>query len=503
MSAGIPGHYYKYGALAGLALGALIEYDNLDILYHTFGRDAQGIVKYAKIIREYRRVQRQNRSVADAFYDTVVKYGDKPMIIFADNGDTWTFNEVNRISNRLAHYLLSLGYKKGDVMAVFMENHPKYMIVLLALAKIGVVAALINNNLTDESLSYSINIAKCRGCIYQHCLEPAIKSVAANLIAPKDQAPFSLFCIDNGFRQTNQIGGVVDIEDAIRGFPETSVPRQVRQNINWNDQFCYIYTSGTTGLPKASSGDQGRYNLGSNLALILAGVKDTDRIYTALPLYHSSGQWFAMGASIHGGVTVVLRKSFSASQWWKDCVKYEASVAQYVGEIARFLLAQPKTPEESQHQVRMVCGVGMRPKIWTEFVTRFNIPNVCEMYGSTEGTVALINFVNKVGAVGYLSKFFNFLPITLIRLDTNGEPVRDPKSGLCIHCDANEEGEIIGMVRPDDRGGPEKFQAYVNNKSGTDKKIIRDVFKKGDVGFRSGDILLKDKYGYLYFRVSW
>ena len=106
------------------------------------------------------------------------------------------------------------------------------------------------------------------------------------------------------------------------------------------------------------------------------------------------------------------------------------------------------------------------------------------MYGSTEGTVGLINRVNKVGAVGYLPQIFSsilprFLPITVIKLDENGisknqnfpwkksryifhyligEPLRDPKTGLCIHCKPDEEGEIIGLVRPDDRGGPEKFQ---------------------------------------------
>ncbi len=138
------------------------------------------------------------------------------MIIFADNGDVWTFNEVNRMSNRVAHFLLSLGYKKGDVMAVFMENHPKYMVVLLGLAKIGVTAALINNNLSDESLSYSINIAKCRGCIYQHSLEAVLASVASNCIAPSHQSPFQFFCLENGFRLPNKIGGVIDLEGAIR-----------------------------------------------------------------------------------------------------------------------------------------------------------------------------------------------------------------------------------------------------------------------------------------------
>ena len=66
------------------------------------------------------------------------------------------------------------------------------MVVLLALAKIGVVTALINCNLTDEGLSHSINIAKCRGCVYQHKLENVLAKVATNLMAPIDKSPFQV-----------------------------------------------------------------------------------------------------------------------------------------------------------------------------------------------------------------------------------------------------------------------------------------------------------------------
>ena len=220
---------------------------------------------------------------------------------------------------------------------------------------------------------YSINIAKCRGCIYDFALEGALAPVAASLMAPTNQTPFQFFCWNHDAQLSHKIGGVIDLEAEIAPFPQTSVPKKIRKSLNWNDQFCYIYTSGTTGLPKAAAGDHGRYTLGSMISLVLAGFKPEDRIYTGLPLYHSSGQWFAMGSSVCGGCTVILRKSFSASKFWPDCVKYQATVTQYIGEIARFLLARPPCPEETQHQIRMVAGVGMRPKIWKEFVERFKV----------------------------------------------------------------------------------------------------------------------------------
>ena len=51
------------------------------------------------------------------------------------------------------------------------------------------------------------------------------------------------------------------------------------------------------------------------------------------------------------------------------------------GEIARYLLAQPVTPEENGHNLRVMFGNGLRPQIWEEFVTRFNIPLIQEFYG--------------------------------------------------------------------------------------------------------------------------
>ena len=102
------------------------------------------------------------------------------------------------------------------------------------------------------------------------------------------------------------------------------------------------------------------------------------------------------------GLTVALRKKFSAKAYWKDCVKYNATVCQYIGEICRYLLNTPECNEETQHRVRLMFGNGLRPQIWTAFVNRFKIPNVAEFYGSTEGNSNIINNENVKGAVGFL-----------------------------------------------------------------------------------------------------
>ena len=59
--------------------------------------------------------------------------------------------------------------------------------------------------------------------------------------------------------------------------------------------------------------------------------------------------------------------------------------AQYIGEICRYLLSAPETPEERRHSVQLMFGNGLRPQIWDLFVRRFNIKRVGEFYGATEG----------------------------------------------------------------------------------------------------------------------
>lgn len=71
-------------------------------------------------------------------------------------------------------------------------------------------------------------------------------------------------------------------------------------------------------------------------------------------------------------------------------------VIQYIGEICRYLLAQPVRPSESQHRVRLAIGNGLRASVWEEFVKRFKIKRVGEFYGATECNCSLINIDGKV-----------------------------------------------------------------------------------------------------------
>jgi solute carrier family 27 fatty acid transporter 1/4 len=146
-----------------------------------------------------------------------------------------------------------------------------------------------------------------------------------------------------------------------------------------------------------------------------------------------------------------------------------------------------------------MIGNGLRSEIWVDFTTRFNIKNIAEIYGSTEGNCNLINFDGKVGAAGFVPRIFlPLVPVVLIKVDPcSGEPKRDPETGLCIRCKFNEPGELVGVINK--KRPLTDFEGYSDHNS-KEKKLVRDINKQGDMAFRSGDILVMDEDGYIYFK---
>lgn len=150
----------------------------------------------------------------------------------------------------------------------------------------------------------------------------------------------------------------------------------------------YIYTSGTTGLPKPAVIRQNRYFGGGFSFFDAAGLTSSDVILVALPIYHGNGGLLGIGAAIVSGATVVLRKKFSASQFWRECIQYNCTSFIYVGEICRFLVNQPKSDLDRAHKVRVAVGNGLRRNIWREFNDRFGV-NCCEFYAASEGNCTM------------------------------------------------------------------------------------------------------------------
>jgi acyl-CoA synthetase (AMP-forming)/AMP-acid ligase II len=193
------------------------------------------------------------------------------------------------------------------------------------------------------------------------------------------------------------------------------------------------------------------------------------------------------GVCLKTGATLVLRRKFSASRFWDEVRQFDCTVIQYIGELCRYLLATPKSPADKNHNCRLAIGNGLRPDIWKEFQDRFNIKEIGEFYGSTEGNV---------GHMGLLMRTFAGL-CTLVEYDQDSQDViRDPKTGFCIECAPGKPGEAIAEMKGRAAGS---FDGYLGEKEQSEKKLLRNVFRRGDCWFRTGDLLMRDVYGYYYF----
>jgi fatty-acyl-CoA synthase len=289
--------------------------------------------------------------------------------------------------------------------------------------------------------------------------------------------------------------GIETVLDAMDGDPLS--PHE-RREVKIGDRALLIYTSGTTGLPKAASISHRRIlNWGGWFAGLLDASPD-DRLYDCMPVYHSVGGIVAPCSMLSAGGSAVLSDKFSVSQFWRDIVRFDCTLFQYIGELCRYLLKAPTSEFESQHRLRLACGNGLGGDIWEAFQARFAVPRILEFYAATEGNFSLFNVEGKVGAIGRIPPLLaHRFPAAIVRVDAEaGIPVRN-EEGLCTACARGEVGEAIGRIGTADQGGG-RFEGYTDTAE-TEKKILRDVFAKGDAWFRTGDLMLLDEQGFFHF----
>jgi fatty-acyl-CoA synthase len=420
--------------------------------------------------------------VADDFERAVDAH--RGNIAFRFEGKSTTYGEFDALASRFAHWAVAQGLKAGDCIALYMENRPEYVAAWAGFAKAGLVTALINHNLEGEALAHCVNIASAKLIVTGSDQDDALRG-AMSLISGTPPV----------WTMGGKFGG--DLGGALEAFSDKRPDRSLRAGLLGKDLCLYVYTSGTTGLPKAARLTQARTQGMMRSFIAPCRITPKDKVYITLPLYHGTGGLCGIGQALMTGATAIVRRKFSASAFWDDAVNEQATAIVYIGELCRYLLNSPAHPKERAHRIRTGFGNGLRPEVWQAFLDRFNIPHLCEFYGSTEGNVSFLNFDGKVGAVGRIPGWLKsqFANIAFVKFDIETEqPVRGP-DGLCIPAAVDEAGEALGLIGDDVR---QRFEGY-NDQKATEKKLLRDVFTKGDLWFRTGDLLRMDKHGYIYF----
>lgn len=390
-----------------------------------------------------------------------------------------TWSELASVSSRVAHVLAAAGVKPGDVVAFLAENSPFYIASVLGISRVGATAALVNTNLRGRPLSHAIEVSGAKVVLVSDSLEPGLRE-----------------CTDT-CRSLNRI--LVFDDDPYAGLlanaPATSYPPAP---VRAEDDFIYIYTSGTTGLPKPCRVSHARAILaGAGFGPLMYDFRPGDKLYCVLPLYHANGFLLGAAATMIARVPMAMRRSFSASAFWDDVHRYKATAILYIGELCRYLVNSPPHPRELPNPVRVAVGNGLRPDIWPRFKSRFGIEHIREFYGATEAPGFIANISGREGSVGRvpLGGLAGWLRIVRYDVDLD-QHLRDER-GFCIPCGDDEPGELLIRVPRISAGGLE-YRGYTDE-SATQKKLLRNVFKKGDQYYRSGDLLRRDADGFYYF----
>ena len=416
-------------------------------------------------------------------------------------GQQWTYKETYDIALKYGTWFNEeFGVQRGDVVAIDSMNCPQFIFIWLGLWSIGAKPAFINYNLTNEPLIHSVRTSCAKLLLVEEAVRTKWTGGEHETLASDPKRPVEIVVFNPS------------IEAQIISTNGIRQPDSVRDGEKTTDMATLIYTSGTTGLPKAAIVSWAKVRRSGWFSVWWLGLKDTDRFYTCMPLYHSSAFLLCVITSLTKGSTAIIGRRFSTKTFWQDVRQHDATLIQYVGETCRYLLSAPPQIDpvsgenlDRKNHVRIAFGNGLRPDVWEKFKTRFGIDTIAEFYGSTEGPLALWNLSSNsltsgaIGRTGFLTQLLPDRKFSLVQIDWSTEsPWRDPSNNhFCKRVERGAPGELLMELDSNDPSA--KFHGYYGNAKASQSKLLRDVFVKGDAFFRTGDVMSHDREGRWWF----
>jgi long-chain acyl-CoA synthetase len=388
---------------------------------------------------------------------TAARLPDKPALIFADR--TFTFGELERLTNKAANGLKVLGVGKGDRVTLFAQNSPEWAIGYAGIAKAGAVINPVNAMLTADELSY------------------VVKDCGAKvLITTPDRARAVLHLKTDGHLKEivvigEPISGTMAFTDLLAAQPET-----IEAPGNKADDLSTIcYTSGTTGFPKGAMLSHRNVMLNAALTAAMNIRTEHDNQFTGLPLAHVYGT-VVMNLSFMLGLTFVLLEKFDTQQALEAIQRHKVTVIDGVPTMYLYMLAHPDFEKYDLSSLRaaVVGGQSMPPAKSKDWFERTGT-EMLELWGMTElagpGIMQHSYCENRLGSVGIMMPFMHG------RIADPADPSKTMNAG--------EVGELVVK-------GPLNMLGYYGNEQATRDTIDPDGW------LHSGDLGKMDEDGYIY-----
>ncbi|ANN76132.1 AMP-binding protein [Bordetella flabilis] len=373
--------------------------------------------------------------------------GDPSRRVFSFAGEDWSARRLRRRVIELQAGLGALGIRGGDRVAVMLDNTADHVALIYALILMGAVWVPVNTRLKAPGIEYLLHHCRPRLFIVG-------KPYAAEADIAHGDAPFARLETD-AFMGAAPAAGDADVL--------ACPPLQP------HDVLCIIYTSGTTGAPKGVLFTHRMMRIAAESVLIVADVRDGDRLFLWEPLCHIGGAQMLLVPFL-ANATLFSVPRFSASRFWDQVAQGRCTQLHYLGGVLDILM---RTPAASRsHTLRLGWGAGVSRQNWEAVRERLGIA-LRECYGMTEGSsFATVNTDDRPGSIG---KALPWLTVEL--LDDADRPVPAGELGQVVVSSA-----VPGTF----------FSGYLDN-----PEASAQALRGGKL--YTGDIARSDADGYLYF----
>ena len=381
------------------------------------------------------------------------KYPYKVGLLHADH--TFTYAQVNALSNRISHLLLAAGLQKADRVLVIMENSFENVAVYYGILKAGGVCVEIHEHSTQAEISYYIQNSGAKICI--------LSALSSERLEGLD-IPITISLRTRSADPSRTFISFSELDS----MPEGSLDL----TINENDLAAIVYTSGSTGNPKGVM--LSHRNLCTNTASIVSylNLKDTDRIMAVLPFYYVYGKTLLNTHFLVGGSVVINNRFAFPNAVVKEMVEKEVTGFAGVPSTFAILMNRSIFPKTTIRTLRYVTQAGgaMAPTLTKRLIEHLNSIELYIMYGATEASARL-----------------TFLPPNRLisdKLGSIGIPIPDVQ--ITIRDDAgkelgtNEVGNICAI-------GPNIMQGYWQDFEETEKALKPWGLVTGDLGYKDDE----------------
>lgn len=408
-----------------------------------------------------------NKTVRDLWTERVSLGGDETALIFEPiegRERMVSYTELNDRIDRTARALHdNVGIKKGDVVALHLPNCIEYIEVWYALLKLGAVSVHSNTNHTVREVSYTLDNSDATVVI----TTPAHKAVVSD-------AKEGTNVETTIHARTKHVSGDTLRLDELTNGVEADLPSM---EVSPTDAAQIIFTSGTTSDPKGVVHTHSNLIYTGERVAKHTNLRQSDRMLTALPLFHVNAQSFSTLSSLTAGSTLVLLEEFTASTYIEQLRKHNATVTSLIGTQVRALLARPEQGTDADNELREISfAINVTPEEKAEFEERFDAP-LLNGYGLSE-TMTIVSIAPINGDRQWPSIGRPAFDREVYIVDEDGEPLP-----------VGETGEIaVGGER-----GRNLMKEYYQMPKRTEEAFTEEGW------LLTGDYGRVDENGFLYF----